>query len=170
MNLRSAASCPSFTALDFETANQESDSACAIGLVRVEGGRVVERAAHLIRPPTRRFTFTHVHGLRWEDVAASADFSALWYRIQRFFRGVSFVAAHNAPFDEGVLRACCQRAGVPAPRVPFECTVRMARRVWGIYPTRLNLVAERLGIPLRHHDAASDADACASIVLRAHGL
>jgi DNA polymerase-3 subunit epsilon len=47
--------------------------------------------------------------------------------------------------------------------------VRLARRVWGIYPTRLSDVCRRLGIPLRHHDAASDAEACARIVIAAGG-
>jgi DNA polymerase-3 subunit epsilon len=53
------------------------------------------------------------------------------------------------------------------PRIPFKCTVDVARRTWGIYPTRLDVVAARLGISLNHHDAASDAEACAEIVLRA---
>ena len=44
----------------------------------------------------------------------------------------------------------------------------MARRALGIYPTGLAVVAERLGLSLDHHNAASDAAACAQIVLRAH--
>jgi len=40
-----------FAAIDFETANYSPDSACAVGLVAVEGGRVVRREYHLIRPP-----------------------------------------------------------------------------------------------------------------------
>jgi DNA polymerase III subunit epsilon len=34
---------PTFTAIDFETANYFRDIACAVGLVRVERGRVVRR-------------------------------------------------------------------------------------------------------------------------------
>jgi DNA polymerase-3 subunit epsilon len=43
----------------------------------------------------------------------------------------------------------------------------MARDIFGIYPTRLDCVCEALGIPLVHHRAASDAEACARIVLAA---
>jgi DNA polymerase-3 subunit epsilon len=32
-----------FVAIDFETADRGLDSACSVGLVRVEGGRIVER-------------------------------------------------------------------------------------------------------------------------------
>ena len=53
------------------------------------------------------------------------------------------------------------------PRVPFTCTVQLARSQWGICPTRLPDVCRRLRIPLRHHDSGSDAEACARIVLAA---
>jgi DNA polymerase III subunit epsilon len=46
-----------FAAIDFETADYERDSACAVGIVRVADGRVVRRVYHLIRPPRREFVF-----------------------------------------------------------------------------------------------------------------
>ena len=33
-------------ALDFETANERRDSACAVGLAWIAGGRVVRRESH----------------------------------------------------------------------------------------------------------------------------
>ncbi len=158
---------PTFAAIDFETANRWPDSACAVGVVRVERGRVVRREAWRIRPPTRWFEFTWVHGLSWLDVASSPRFAGVWPRVAELLEGVDFLAAHNAAFDARVLRACCAGARTEPPLLPFECTVRLARRVWGIYPTRLDVVAEQLGIPLRHHDPLSDAEACARIVLHA---
>ena len=83
------------------------------------------------------------------------------------FDGVDFIAAHNAPFDRSVLRACCEWAGLPMPALPFECTVRHARRAWNLRPTNLPRVASHLGIPLDHHHAGSDAEACARILLAA---
>jgi DNA polymerase-3 subunit epsilon len=160
---------PTFTAIDFETANCDPDSACAVGLVRVEEGHVVRRECRLIRPWTQRFEFTYLHGIGWADVAGAPTFAGVWPVIDEMCRGVEFVAAHNAEFDEGVLRACCTRAGIRAKGLRFECTVKMARRSLGIYPTGLAVVAKRLGIPLDHHNAASDAEACAQIVLSAHG-
>jgi DNA polymerase III subunit epsilon len=158
---------PTFTAIDFETANEDPDSACAVGLVRVERGRIVRREYTLIRPWSRRFVFTYVHGITWGQVARAPRFADVWPGIREMCEGVDFVAAHNASFDEGVLRACCARAGMKSVRAPFECTVALARRVWGIYPTKLDRVAARLGLALNHHDAASDAEVCAQIVLRA---
>ena len=101
-----------FVAIDFETANYQPDSACAVGLVKVVGGEIVDQAVHLIRPPTREFVFTHIHGLRWKDVANADDFGTLWPRLEPMLDGAEFFAAHNAPFDKGVLRACCARYGI----------------------------------------------------------
>lgn len=154
-------------ALDFETASHAPDSACAVGLALVEHGRVVAEDAFLIRPPEREFVFTWVHGLRWEDVADAPTFDQAWPRLALWLEGADFLAAHNASFDRGVLDACCRTYRLAAVDVPFICTVQVARRVWGIYPTKLPLVCGALDIPLRHHDAASDASACAHILVRA---
>jgi DNA polymerase-3 subunit epsilon len=45
--------------------------------------------------------------------------------------------------------------------------VRLARDTWGIYPTKLPDVCRKLRIPLKHHDAESDATACAKIAIAA---
>ncbi len=156
-----------FVAIDFETANFRQDSACAVGLVKVTGGTIVDAAVHLIRPPTKEFRFTYIHGLSWKDVAASHDFGTLWPRIEAFIEGAKYLAAHNASFDKGVLRACCLSYGVKSPSLPFRCTVQISRRTWNIRPTKLSDVCRELGIALNHHEALSDAMACAEIVLAA---
>lgn len=156
-----------FVAIDFETANYAADSACSVGLVKVVRGEIVERAVHLIKPPTREFVFTHIHGLTWRDVEKSADFGALWPRLAPLLEGAEFLAAHNASFDKRVLHACCAAHGLAAPTLPFRCTVELARRSWSIYPTKLSDVCRKLGIALNHHEALSDALACAQIVLAA---
>jgi DNA polymerase-3 subunit epsilon len=156
-----------FAALDFETANKARDSACALGIVIVSGTRIVHRARHLIRPPTRDFVFTHLHGLTWEDVRDAPTFAEVWRQCRKLLDGVDFLAAHHAEFDHGVLTACCARYRIRRPVWPFVCTVQVARQVWEVYPTKLPDVCRHLGIPLRHHDALSDAEACARIVLAA---
>jgi len=160
----------SFVAIDFETADRGMDSACAVGLVRVIGAEIVERTHFLIRPPRQSFPFTYVHGITWAHVAKEPTFADLWPRIDAQLRGVDFVAAHNASFDRSVLRACCEQARLPVPELRFECSMRLARSAWNLRPTRLPDVCRHLGISLSHHDALSDAEACARIVLAARGI
>ena len=164
---KSLSSFSDFTAIDFETADYQADSACALGLVRVENGQVVRREHLLIRPPRTRVMFTEIHGIRWADVKDMPSFGAHWPVIREMIEGVEFLAAHNAAFDRRVLRTCCEVNGIEAPLTPFICTVKLAREAWSLYPTKLPDVCRHLGLQLKHHEALSDAEACAGIVLAA---
>jgi DNA polymerase-3 subunit epsilon len=156
-----------FVAIDFETADHGPDSACAVGLVRVEALTVVRRETLLIRPPRPRVLFTHVHGITWEMVKDAARFADAWHDLTPLLDGASALVAHNAPFDRRVLAACYAAGGLRVPDLPFLCTVQLARRHWGLKPNDLPSVCRRLGIGLVHHDPGSDAEACARIVIAA---
>lgn len=156
-----------FTAIDFETADYGRDSACAVSVVLAENGKIVQKAFSLIRPPRRDFIFSYLHGITWGDVAKEPTFGELWPKLKEFFRDVDFIAAHNASFDRGVLHACCSAHGHKPPLDKYLCTMKLARRLWNVYPTKLPDVCRHFRIPLNHHDAESDALACAKIVLEA---
>ena len=156
-----------FAAIDFETANYSADSACAVGLTIVKGSRIVCREQYLIRPPVRHFAFTPVHGLTGDNVRDAPFFDELWPTLLERIADTSFLAAHNAPFDRHVLESCCRTYHLQQPPQPFVCTVRLARTVWSVYPTKLPDVCRHLKIQLRHHEAGSDAEACARIVIAA---
>ncbi len=156
-----------FVALDFETADPKRDSACALGLVRVERGRIAARDYRLIRPPRSRFNpfCVRVHGITWKDVEHEPVFADLWPEFSAMLDGAQFLAAHNAPFDRSVLNACCDMAEVSAPVQPFMCTVQLSRATWDLSSNKLPCVCDHLGIGLDHHNAASDAEACARIAV-----
>jgi DNA polymerase-3 subunit epsilon len=158
---------PTFAAIDFETADHGRDSACAVAVVNVVDGEIVERWHRLIRPPRKRIVFSYIHGISWERVANEPCFAELWPELNERLSGISFLAAHNAGFDRAILNGCCAMAGVKPPSAPFKCTMQMARKTWKLYPTRLPHVCQFLNIPLVHHQADSDAEACARIVLAA---
>ena len=170
-----------FVAIDFETADQGRDSACSVGLVRVENGVVVQKLVQLIRPPRletgdlftpapAEFMFTYIHGIKPEQVLDAPTFGEAWPKLSPILKGVHFMAAHNAPFDSGVLTACCEAHRLPKPAHRFIDTVRLARSTWNIYPTKLNNVCQHLKIELNHHEALSDALACAQIVIAAEKM
>ncbi|OQW95084.1 MAG: exonuclease [Verrucomicrobia bacterium A1] len=156
-----------FAALDFETADYGRDSACAVAVVVAEQGKIVKQVYSLIRPPRREFVFSYLHGITWNDVARKPLFGELWPQLSDMLQGVEFVAAHNASFDRGVLNACCAAHGATPTELPYLCTMKLSRRIWNVYPTKLSDVCRHLSIPLQHHEALSDALACAQIVLKA---
>ncbi len=156
-----------FAALDFETADYGRDSACAIAIVVAENGKIIHKEYSLIRPPRSEFVFSYLHGITWQDVHDKPDFGEVWEKVQGYFDGIDFVAAHNASFDRNVLHECCGKFCSKPPAIDFLCTMKLSRRLWNIKPTKLSDVCRHFNIPLQHHDAASDALACAKIVLEA---
>ncbi len=156
---------PVYAALDFETADYQPDSACAVGLAKVSEGRIVDTLYSLIRPPRHRVLFTWVHGITWKDVCDSPTFGEFWPQMAAFLGDVTHLVAHNAPFDRRVLEACCQAYGLPHPQWPFICTLRASRKQLKLPSHKLDAVCRHYGIPLDHHHAGSDALAAAQLLI-----
>jgi len=158
-----------FTAIDFETANSSSASACAVGLARVRDGIVVKTAGWLIQPPPGHERFfdvnTRIHGIREEDVIDAKGWSAQLEALAAFI-GHDVLVAHNAGFDVSVLRRACAATADPCPPYRYVCSLQVARRVYQLDSYRLPSVAAVAGfMDFAHHDAAADALACAHIMI-----
>lgn len=152
--------------IDFETANQNPNSACSLGLVAIEGDQIVHRQSFMIRPPSEDFMFTHIHGITWETVKDAPTFADHWNQsIQPWFDKAKKLVAHNIGFDERVLRSTAAHYNIEVPRLKTECTVKLSRYKLGISPANLKNVSDTLGIELQHHEAMSDAMASAYIYL-----
>lgn len=158
-----------FTAIDFETANGFRGSPCAVGLTKVRGGKIVDEASWLMRPPHNYDHFDYhnvrIHGITAADVAARPRFGDLFAEIGAFI-GDDVLAAHNAAFDLGVIRSALEVSGLPGPAYDYVCTVMLSRRCYSLVSNSLPFAAEEAGVPLvKHHDAAEDARACAGILI-----
>ena len=72
-----------FTAIDFETATGYRNSACAIGLVRVENGEIIDTFCSLIQPPGNEYWGGNigVHGIRPADTRDAPTFEELFPRL-----------------------------------------------------------------------------------------
>jgi DNA polymerase-3 subunit epsilon len=156
-------------AIDFETANEERRSACAIGLAWLENGAVVRREHRLIRPKEMRFNphNIRVHGIRPEDVRDKPEFPDV---LSEFLPDISgaLILAHNAAFDIGVLCAALTEYRQLFPEFGYYCTMDISRRIWPELPSvSLDSVARHFGIKFNHHDPGEDAFACAEIAIAA---
>lgn len=160
-----------FTAIDFETANSSSASACAVGLVRVRDGRVVAQDGWLIRPPAGHDTFfalnIGIHGIRPADVATAKGWTGQLADLAAFI-GDDVLAAHNAGFDMTVIRRACDATGDDCPPYPYICSLQIARKTYDLPSYRLPAAAAAAGFTdFAHHEATADALACAHIVIDA---
>ena len=160
-----------FVAIDFETANGSPASPCAVGLVRVRGGKLDDSFSTLIQPPFPHDLFNEfnikVHGIRPEDVAEAPSWNEALEAMLEFI-GEDVLIAHNAEFDMGVLKKSAEHIGRALPELKFACSLRIARKTYNLDSYRLNAVAYAIGHEeFDHHDALADADACARIIIHA---
>lgn len=160
-----------FTAIDFETANSHSASACSVGLVRVRDGVVVERADWLIKPPAAHGEFlfwnVKIHGINAVDVLRAQSWEQQLPDMLAFI-GSDITVAHNAGFDMGVIRGACAATVQPTPRLQYLCSVQVARKTYDLESYKLPIAAAAAGFrEFNHHDAAADAEASAAIVIDA---
>lgn len=156
-----------FTAIDFETANYQRNSACQLGIAVVESGKIVHSQSWLIKPPSPLFNFTYLHGIDYNMVKCQPTFSELWANVKPYIEN-RILAAHNATFDISVLVATLNHYGLPVPSFQVIDSLTIARRAWPELPNhKLNTVARKICCDLQHHDALSDAMVCAQIILQA---
>ncbi len=158
-----------FTAIDFETATGRRHSACAVGIVTVENGEIVDQYSTLIRPPNNEYSYWNieVHGIRPADTATAPTFAELYPEFRKRLQGRT-VVAHNESFDRSVLKNTMGHYGLDYGELSltnrWECTVKLYRAK-GFHPCDLGTCCQRLNIPLNHHEALSDALACARLYL-----
>jgi DNA polymerase III subunit epsilon len=158
-----------FVAIDFETANEHRNSPCAVAVVVVIGGELVDQRAWLIRPKEPYFNpfNVRIHGITEEDVADQPEFDDLWDTLGAFLLD-RIVLAHNASFDMSVLRSTLATYGIPFPEMTYSCTRVIAQKSWpGLLSYGLQPVAMKLGIEFNHHLVEDDAYACAKVAIHA---
>ena len=147
-----------FTAIDFETAQGYRWSICQVGLIRVENGIVIRELDILVQPPNNYYwdRFTDIHGISSKDTLKSPTFNDIWHQIEPYIKNQNVIAHNGFSFDFPVLSKTLEYYGLPSPEYNKFCTYK-------IYKSNLADLCQEHKIPLNHHDALSDARACATL-------
>ena len=157
-----------FAAIDFETANSERTSVCAVGVVVVRDAEITDTFYSLIQPEPNYYSYwcQRVHGLGPEDTDDAPVFPDVWAQIEPLIEGLPLVA-HNKSFDESCLKAVFRCYQMDYPDYEFYCTCQTSKRLLKQLPNhQLQTVAAYCGYDLkRHHHALADAEACAHIAI-----
>lgn len=157
-----------FAAIDFETANSERTSVCSVGVVVVKDGEIVDSFYSLIQPEPNYYNYYNikVHGIRQEDTENAPVFPVVWEEIAPKIEGLPLVA-HNKGFDESCLKAVFRCYQMDYPDYEFHCTLKAAKAMWPGEKNSLDIAAARCGYYMEnHHNALSDAEACAMIAIK----
>jgi len=150
-----------FTAIDFETAQGYGWSICQVGIVRVENGIIAEEVNLLVQPPNNYYwdKFIDIHGITPEKTLNSPTFDKQWSEIEPYIKGQTVVAHNGLAFDFPVLCKTLEYYGMQEPVYNKRCTYQ-------IYRDNLASLCKKYNIELNHHDALSDARACAKLYIR----
>jgi len=156
-----------FNAIDFETATGKRNSACQVAIVTVEGGKIVNEYNTLIKPPNNFYSPRNidVHGITPAQTIHSPLFEQVYPDIKKILNNISIVA-HNESFDRSVLYSCMELAGINNTDIrltpKWYCTQKSFKKA-GHTKIRLNDLCDKYKINLNHHEALSDARACAKL-------
>ena len=148
-----------FVFVDVETANMANDRICAIGLILVKEGKA-EGYYTLINPQTR-ITLSYIHGITDADVVDAPTLDQFWQVMAPMIPKEFVFVAHNYCFDLNVMKKDLGRFGISFTPKEVLDTMWVARDILYHFRTtkgdlRLNVLSERLGVQLFHHNAASD--------------
>ncbi len=157
-----------FTAIDFETAIRHH--ICSVGIITVENGEIKEEYQSLIQPPNNEYNWHNiqVHGIKPEDTSDAPFFDEVYPEIKKRLYGRTIVA-HSESFDRNVLQKTMVDCGIDYSDLEisdsWECTLKIYREK-GYAPANLNACCKIQKIELNHHEALSDARACAQLYLK----
>ncbi|QOX63909.1 exonuclease [Anoxybacterium hadale] len=156
-----------FIVVDFETANNNLDSACSIGIVTVKGIHIVDKLHYFIKPPGGQFreSNTKIHGITFKDVESADTFLELWEKIRHYLEG-GIVVAHNAQFDMSVLKNCLDTYNLTCSDFIYIDSISISSLALEEHVgSGLKDRATYFNIPLdNHHNALEDAYVATKLV------
>lgn len=149
-----------FTAIDFETANGARNSICQVGLVKVQNGIITNEVNLLVQPPDNYYwkQFTDIHGISTKTTLNAPAFDQVWYQIAPYIENQNVIAHNGFGFDFPVLNKTLEYYDLQTPDYNKHCTYKL-------FGDNLASLCKKHTIPLNHHDALSDAKACAELFL-----
>ena len=157
--------------LDFETTGMSpahGARAAEVGIVLIEGGRIVDRYQQLMNAGQRMpWQITQLTGITSAMLQAAPPAEVVM-REAAAFVGSAPLVAHNAAFDRKFWADELARAGCPNT-APFACTVLLSRRLYPQAPSHsLGRIVRHLQLPpaAKAHRALADAEMTAHLLLR----
>lgn len=159
-----------FVAIDFETANYERHSICQVGLVVVENYIIVDEYSTFVFPPGGKIMpkFTEIHGISNNDIRNADIFPDIFEEINKRISNKTIVA-HNIAFDKNVMLKTMQyyemEKEISNMNWDWKCTLKLFRSLNFHEKNGLRPLSEHYKIELNHHDAVSDARACAKLFM-----
>lgn len=156
-----------FIAFDVEMPNQTSLRISAIGITVVENGEIVKQIYSLINPETKFDPYVvDLIGITPEMVADKPIFPEFWEEIKDIMSS-GLLVAHGASSDMRALAGCLKYYNIAwqnTVRYTCTCDIGLACYPYAQGHT-LDALCNHIDFPLNHHNALSDSEGCAMLLL-----
>ncbi|MFH1504902.1 MAG: 3'-5' exonuclease [Candidatus Omnitrophota bacterium] len=161
--------CP-FVFLDLETTGLDAvtgDSICEIGILKVQGGEVVDTFHSLINPKkSMPFQAYQVHKISDEALKTAPYFEDVAENLIAFLKDY-IVCAYNVSFDMGFIKHHLERMNFPIPKLTALDVLSMARDVLKLSRYNLEAAAQFFNIGFDSlHRAFDDAEAAYKVFFK----
>lgn len=148
-----------YVVLDIENPNSRNNSICAIGLIVVKKGEVVERKYSLINPQDRfDRTNTEITGISESMVLDQPTLKEYWPEIKELL-STEIIIGHNIKYDLSVLSKALYRYEIPVPEFNYICTLELSRLLIDSPSYNLGHLIRSFGFNYNEHNALEDAEA-----------
>ena len=158
-----------FVAFDLETTGLSSreDEIIEIGAAIFRGGEIVDKFQTFVQPGRRLpAKIIELTGITDTMLQGAPDIAEVLPRFLAFC-GDRPLAAHNADFDTGFIRAACRRLGLEYRFTSLDSLIMAQNLLPKLGKYKLNIVADALGLPdFQHHRAVDDAMTVAYMLQR----
>lgn len=152
--------------MDFEyLITGRQDTPCQVGLVLIVEDVIMLRYSSLIHvPESIEGTLSYGNGITREMVKNAPSFADVIKVMESICKGATIVA-HNKSTEVSVLKKACELHQVESWLT--TATIKDTCKLMG--GKGLQECCEQYNIPLHHHDALSDAEACARLYIISQG-
>lgn len=159
----------SFISLDVETANQNFDSICQIGIAGFKDGKLSTTFKSYINPEDYFDPFnTLIHGITSDMVKDAPTFGQVYSSLRTNFDHQ--IVVHHTAFDRSSMNQAAYRYGLEPFEFQWLDSARVARRAWDDCRKSsysLSSLAAKFNIIFNPHDALEDAKVAGEIMLHA---
>ena len=146
--------------LNIKTPNTKGNSICAIAVVLVEDGNVVEKKYSFINPEDE---FDEIHskitGIDASQVENAMTLKEYWNEIKELFRE-NVIVAHNAIYDLTVLSRALQRYGIKLEKYCYSSTLELSKKYIKANSYKLRNLVQEVKYEYHTCDALEEALAC----------
>ena len=145
--------------LDIENPNSRGNSICAIGILAIQGSKIIDKKYSLINPEDRfDRTNSEITGLTESMVLDAPTLKDVWPELEPLLTN-AIIIGHNIKYDLNVLSKSLDRYDISVPTFQYICTLQLSQELIYSKSYKLSSLLSAIGFSYQVHNALEDAQA-----------